>query len=133
MSDSTEELRRSYLACRYKARTAGSSFYACFLLLGRTRRRAMEAIYAFMRHTDDLADNDQPTEARRHALNQWRAALEGVLASPARLADNTAGSLGRSEVAEGPGNAVVIVIDCFRHMDDGAVKDRFLILLMPAA
>ena len=39
------------------SRRAGSNFHAGFLLLPREKRRAMEALYAFMRHTDDLADD----------------------------------------------------------------------------
>jgi phytoene synthase len=39
----------------------------------------MEALYAFLRHTDDLVDNPQPARLRAAALGQWRAALEDAL------------------------------------------------------
>jgi phytoene synthase len=64
---------------------AGSSFYAGFLLLSREKRRAMEALYSFMRHTDDLADNIKPGPAvapiapRHNALTAWQAALERAM------------------------------------------------------
>jgi phytoene synthase len=40
----------------------------------------MEALYAFMRQTDDLADNPCPAVERREALCRWRAALDAALA-----------------------------------------------------
>ena len=39
----------------------------------------MEALYAFMRHTDDLADDLAPDRPRRDALAAWRAELEHAL------------------------------------------------------
>jgi phytoene synthase len=39
----------------------------------------MDALYAFTRHTDDLADNAEPLEVRREALTRWRASLEAAL------------------------------------------------------
>ena len=79
VSLSAEVTEASYAWCRGMARSSGSSFYLCFLGLPRAKRRAMDALYAFMRHTDDLADNPQPLELRREALLQWRAALQRAL------------------------------------------------------
>jgi phytoene synthase len=39
----------------------------------------MDALYAFMRHTDDLADNLQIACPRRESLVAWRASLEQAL------------------------------------------------------
>ena len=75
----TPSLRASYAACRRIARQAGSNFYAGFLLLPRPQRQAMDALYAFMRHTDDLADNPQPAHLRSQDLTHWRADLEHAL------------------------------------------------------
>jgi len=61
------------------SRRAGSSFYASFLLLPSEKRRAMYALYAFMRHTDDLADEPAPADVRRAALATWREAVEDAL------------------------------------------------------
>jgi 15-cis-phytoene synthase len=109
--DATEA---SYAFCRQVSRRAGSSFHAGFRLLPREKRRAMEALYAFMRHTDDLADeaeggrgkdtadsrlralqspDDQiakSANSSRELLAAWRAALVQALAddlppSPFRL------------------------------------------------
>ena len=57
MTPSRDAIETSYAFCRQMSRRAGSSFHAGFLLLPREKRRAMEALYAFMRHTDDLADD----------------------------------------------------------------------------
>jgi 15-cis-phytoene synthase len=51
-----DALEASYAFCRQLTRRAGSSFYAGFLLLPKEKRRAMQVLYAFMRCTDDLAD-----------------------------------------------------------------------------
>ena len=74
-----QAIHSSYALCRGMARRAGSNFYPCFLLLPRSKRRAMDALYAFTRYTDDLIDNPQPVEARRTALARWRTSLEAAL------------------------------------------------------
>lgn len=79
MNPSRDAIQQSYEACRRVSRAAGSNFFFCFLLLPRAKRRAMEALYAFMRHTDDLADNPRPTEQRAADLLQWRAAFDDGL------------------------------------------------------
>lgn len=70
----------SYAWCERIARSQAKNFYYSFLLLTRERRRAMCAIYAFMRYCDDLSDDDGITD-RAAAIAQWeqdlRAALEG--------------------------------------------------------
>ena len=90
MNFDRETIDASYRYCRRMSRRAGSSFHAGFLLLPAEKRRAMWALYAFMRHTDDLADGpscrrplneDGPSDDRspRDALAAWRAALEREL------------------------------------------------------
>jgi phytoene synthase len=77
----------SYGWCRRMARRSGSNLYLSFLGLPRAKRRAMDALYAFMRHTDDLADDPQPLESRREALARWRAVLQRALQGHFDLAD----------------------------------------------
>ena len=79
MNFSTETIDVSYDLCRQMARQSGSNFSGCFFGLPRPKRRAMDALYAFMRHTDDLADDPQPVEDRRLALSNWRTALAHAL------------------------------------------------------
>jgi phytoene synthase len=74
-SHSAENLARSYKECARVCRRAGSNFYWSFFLLPRLQRRGMRALYAFLRHTDDLADNPTPVPTRRQRLEEWRQAL----------------------------------------------------------
>jgi phytoene synthase len=73
-------LERSLAACERLCQRTAANFYPTFLLLPRDQRRAMCALYAFMRITDDLADSDAPEPQRRLALEQWRSALDAALA-----------------------------------------------------
>jgi len=53
------EVETSYAWCTEVARSQAKNFYYSFLLLDSARRRAMCAMYAFMRYCDDLSDSDQ--------------------------------------------------------------------------
>jgi phytoene synthase len=79
MKPSADTVQASYRFCRRVCRQANSNFAFSFLFLPRAKRRAMTALYAFMRHTDDLVDNQQPGQLRSEALLRWRAALEETL------------------------------------------------------
>jgi 15-cis-phytoene synthase len=71
------DLDASYATCQRLARGAASNFYFSFLLLPRAKRRAMCALYAYMRHVDDLADDGkQPLEVRQSELNKLKAVIE---------------------------------------------------------
>jgi 15-cis-phytoene synthase len=69
----------SYAFCHAVAKRSRSNFQPCFWLLPRAKRRAMDALYAFMRHTDDLGDSSDAVAARREQLRRWRESLDGVL------------------------------------------------------
>jgi 15-cis-phytoene synthase len=69
----------SYAWCTRLAREQAKNFYYSFLLLSKPRRRAMCAIYSFMRYCDDLSD-DEGISDRASAIAQWRTDLEGALA-----------------------------------------------------
>lgn len=69
-------LTTSYSTCRRLARRSARNFYYSFLVLPREKRRAMCALYAFSRQTDDLGDNPGPVEERRRALTAWRRSLD---------------------------------------------------------
>ncbi|HVX13811.1 MAG TPA: presqualene diphosphate synthase HpnD [Pirellulales bacterium] len=79
-------LASSYETCRRLARRSAKNFYYSFLVLPPEKRRAMCALYAFSRHTDDLVDSRQPVAQRRAALADWRRSLdrglEGTFDSP---------------------------------------------------
>ncbi len=82
MTPGFDDLQASYAFCRRVARGSGSSFYPAMLLLPPAKRRAMEAVYAFLRHTDDLADSPQPLPLRQARLHQWRQAVSKALGPP---------------------------------------------------
>ena len=69
-----EQVAASYQSVRRIARRSGSSFYRSFWLLPPVKRRAMDALYAFARVTDDLGDRDAPVRLRRAQLDWWRRA-----------------------------------------------------------
>ena len=70
----------SFAHCREVTRRANSSFPLAFRLLPGPKRRAMDALYAFSRVTDDLADAPGDPAAKRRDLTAWRAALAAALA-----------------------------------------------------
>lgn len=72
-------LRESYDFCRRLARREAKNFYPSFLLLPPDRRRAMCALYAFLRRTDDLADAPGPTGEKAASLVAWREGLDAAL------------------------------------------------------
>jgi 15-cis-phytoene synthase len=73
-------LQSSYRFCNTLARREARNFYYAFLLLPPAQRRAMCALYAYMRHTDDLADGPGSTEHKAAALAAWRGQLRAALA-----------------------------------------------------
>lgn len=79
-------LSSSYAWCERLARQQAGNFYHAFRLLPTDQRRAMCALYAFMRVADDLTDGTQAIAEKRLALAEWRrqfeAALEGVYSHP---------------------------------------------------
>jgi phytoene synthase len=72
----------SYTWCEGVARSQAKNFYYSFLLLSKPQRRAMCAMYAFMRYCDDLSD-DEDVPNRAAAIARWRSDLEGALAGRA--------------------------------------------------
>jgi phytoene synthase len=74
-------VRDSYEHCRQIAKARAQNFYYSFLLLEKPKRDAMCAVYAFMRHCDDLSD-DPDGRANGQAEQQislWRVELDRAL------------------------------------------------------
>jgi 15-cis-phytoene synthase len=72
-------LQVSYKFCGALARREARNFYCAFLLLPAHQRRSMCALYAFLRHTDDLADEPAATIDKARALESWRRELDSAL------------------------------------------------------
>ena len=71
-SPSPSQLALAYSVCSGIARTAAKNFYYAFMVLPRPKRRALCAVYAYMRHCDDIADDALlPAEQRRQRLSEW--------------------------------------------------------------
>jgi phytoene synthase len=72
-------LAESYRFCGDVSRREARNFHHAFRLLPAERRRSMCALYAFMRRSDDLADDDAPANQKAEALTAWRAELDAAL------------------------------------------------------
>jgi len=58
-------------------RKSASNLALAFVLLPKSKRDAMSALYAFCREVDDVADEDSvPTDQRRKQLREWRADIK---------------------------------------------------------
>jgi phytoene synthase len=69
------KLDAAYEQCTAIARRQAKNFYYAFLALPKPKRDAICAVYAFMRHADDLSDDESvPREQRRVNLDAWLAA-----------------------------------------------------------
>jgi 15-cis-phytoene synthase len=78
---SEERLALAYAACIAIARREAKNFYYAFRALPRARREAICAVYAFMRHADDISDDESRTrEQRRADLAAWLAAWHAAAA-----------------------------------------------------
>src|SRR5262249_15190525 len=71
----TDSVAESYAYCRVLAKRTARNFYYSFLTLPRSRLQAMCVLYAFMRVTDDLGDNDRPEALRAGDLKHWQQRL----------------------------------------------------------
>lgn len=60
-------LTTAYSVCRHIARSSAKNFYYGFMLLPARKRNALSAVYAFMRHADDLSDDPGMAPGERRA------------------------------------------------------------------
>jgi phytoene synthase len=80
VSEHPLQLRSAYSVCRHIARSAAKNFYYGFLVLPARKRNALSAVYAFMRHADDISDDTSVApEQRREKLNEWMNAFRRVV------------------------------------------------------
>lgn len=70
----SQQLEAAYTACRIIAKREAKNFYYSFVALPPEKRDAMCAIYAFMRHADDISDDESKDHTtRREELARWTA------------------------------------------------------------
>lgn len=77
-----DSVAQAYAACETIARREAKNFYYAFRALPKPKRAAVCAVYAFMRHADDLADDERiPREERlvqsQNWLDEWHRAAAG--------------------------------------------------------
>lgn len=73
-------LSESRAYCQRLARTSGKNFYYSFLVLPKPMRQEMCILYAFLRVTDDIGDDENRSiTARKTALENWKRSLEESL------------------------------------------------------
>ena len=75
------QLSHAYAVCRGISRRAAKNFYYGFMVLPSEKRNALSAVYAFMRHADDISDEPgfDPL-LKRQKLNEWLEAAKTVFA-----------------------------------------------------
>ena len=74
-----EQLAASYAYCRNLARTSARNFYYSFVTLPKERKEAMCAVYAFMRCSDDAADEPGDAALRLRRMCDWREKVDAAL------------------------------------------------------
>jgi len=75
-SPTASQLAIAYSVCRGITRASAKNFYYAFLVLPKSKRRALCAVYAFMRRCDDISDDPGlDFEERRQKLAGWLDAL----------------------------------------------------------
>lgn len=76
---SEQQLSHAYAVCRGVARRSAKNFYYGFLVLPSEKRNALCAVYAFMRHADDIADDPALDIAhKKQTLGEWLSAARQV-------------------------------------------------------
>jgi phytoene synthase len=75
-----DSLARSYAYCEEVAQKEARNFYPAFRLLPAPKRRAMCALYAFLRIADDLSDGPGSPTEKQAALSAWREQFAQALA-----------------------------------------------------
>lgn len=75
------QLTHAYAVCKGIARRAARNFYYGFLVLPSEKRNALCAVYAFMRHADDISDDPAiDVSQKRQKLAEWLDAAGRVFA-----------------------------------------------------
>jgi 15-cis-phytoene synthase len=75
------QLNHAYAVCRGISRRAAKNFYYGFMVLPADKRNALSAVYAFMRHADDISDElGGDPQQKRQKLAEWLEAAKAVFA-----------------------------------------------------
>jgi phytoene synthase len=95
-------LEAAYETCDLLTRHHSKTFFIASGLLPFEKRRAVRALYAFCRVTDDLVDMTAQTDERNRALDAWRALLRDPAPPPSEpVALAWADARARYDIPEG--------------------------------
>jgi len=72
-------IEESYRYCSKVARSQAKNFYYSFLFLPERKRQGISAVYAFMRVTDDIADNPSSLDSKKESLNLWKNKIQNFV------------------------------------------------------
>jgi phytoene synthase len=80
----SDQLSHAYAVCRGISRRAAKNFYYGFMVLPSEKRNALSAVYAFMRHADDISDGPGiDPQIKRQKLGEWLDSAKAVFAGKA--------------------------------------------------
>ena len=75
----SDQLSHAYAVCRGISRRAAKNFYYGFMVLPSEKRNALSAVYAFMRHADDISDEPGvDAQLKRQKLSEWLDSAKSV-------------------------------------------------------
>jgi len=78
------QIRAAYAVCRSITRAAAKNFYYAFMVLPSRKRDALCAVYAFMRHADDISDTPGFSDGeKRMKLETWMDTFHDIDAGKA--------------------------------------------------
>jgi phytoene synthase len=72
----TTTLDASYQHCRQLTQKTAKNFYYSFIVMPAAKKQAMCAIYAFMRRSDDIADDAASPAIALDGLRRWRQEVQ---------------------------------------------------------
>lgn len=78
VASSSDVLESAYHYCKQITRNNSKTFYLASLQLSYHKRRAVHALYAFCRSTDDLVDETQDLASAEEVFANWRIRLNNV-------------------------------------------------------
>lgn len=80
----SDQLSHAYAVCRGISRRAAKNFYYGFMVLPSEKRNALSAVYAFMRHADDISDEPGiDPQLKRQKLGEWLESAKAIFAGKA--------------------------------------------------
>ena len=109
--------------CRQITAKAGSSFTLSFRLLPPARRQAMEALYAFCREVDDIADDIADPALARVKLAWWREEIHRLFAEVGTPKDPSTAQHPISLALKGPIKTYALPLADFEAVLDGVGMD----------